>query len=95
MLALPQVYTFGEAGLKNFDLRYWFGVLAPAHTPKAIITNLAAEIGKVLAVQDVKENLAAQGLDTFYASPEQFAAILKADTVKFARVIKVANIKID
>jgi len=93
--ALPQVPTFAEGGLRNFELRYWFGILAPARTPNAIIAKLSGEITKILAMADIKENLFAQGMDTFASTPEQFAALMKADTAKFAKVVSTAGIKLN
>ena len=91
--ALPQVPTFTESGLPGFDARFWFGVLAPAATPKEIIDKLSAEIARILALPEIKENLLSQGMEPFISSPEQFAALMKADLAKFAGIIKAANIK--
>ncbi len=91
--ALSQVPTFTEAGLPGFDVRFWFGVLAPAATPKDTIDKLSAEIARILALPDIKENLRSQGMEPFISSPEQFAALMKADLAKYAKVIKAANIK--
>ncbi len=92
---LPQVPTFAEAGLPGFDVNTWQGILAPAGTPKEVIAKLSTEIAKILATPDVMEKLASQGAEPFFSTPEQFAALMKADMVKYARVIKTANIKPD
>ena len=92
---LPQVPTFSEAGLPGFDLKNWAGVAAPAATPKAIIDKLSAEIARILNLPEVKEKLVGQGMDPFISSPEQAAALMKADLAKFIKVIKAANIKMD
>lgn len=93
--ALPQVPTFSQAGLAGFDVRTYSGVVAPAGTPQAIVTKLATEIARILAAHDVRDSLASQGMDTFINGPEQYAALMKADMAKFAKVIKTANIKLD
>lgn len=93
--SLPQVPTFTEAGLPGFDVRYWYGIIAPAATPKAIIEKLSAEIGKILTTPDFREKLISQGVDPFTSTPDQFAALMKADTAKYAKVIKTANIKVN
>ena len=62
--ALPRVPTFTEAGLNGFDMRGWYGVLAPAGTPKPVIAKLTGEIAKILTLPDVREKLAGQGLPT-------------------------------
>ena len=93
--ALPQVPTFIEAGLPGFEMRLWFGVLAPAGTPKEIIDKLATELARILAMPDIKERLAGLGMEPFISTPDQFAALIKADIAKFARIIKTANIKLE
>ena len=90
---LPQIPTFAEAGMPGFKLSNWYGLLAPAGTPKVIIDKLAIEIGKVLAMPDVKEKLSSQGLGPFISSPEQFGLLMKADMEKYAKIIKAANIE--
>lgn len=93
--ALPQVPTFTEAGLPGFDVGLWYAVLAPAGTPKEIIAKLSTEIARILAMPDTKEKLARQGMSPFISTSEQFAALMKADMVKWGKVIKTANIRID
>ncbi len=92
---LPQVPTFNEAGLPGIDVRTWFGILAPAATPGAIIGKLSGEFARMLALPDLKETLAAQGLDPLISTPEQFAVVMRADGARFARVIKAGNIKVE
>ena len=92
---LPQVPTFTEGGLPGFEVKNWQAVLAPAATPRAIIDKLSAEIGKILTLSDIKEKLALQGMDAFISNPEQFAALLKAETARVAKVIMTANIKLE
>ena len=92
---LPQVPTFAEAGLAGFEMKTWYGILAPALTPKEIINKLSTEIAKMLNMPDLKEQLASQGVDPFISTPDQFAALMRADMVKFAKVVKAANIRIE
>ncbi len=92
--ALPQVPTFGEGGLSNFDAQFWFGVLAPAGTPKDVTAKLSAELGKVMAMADIKQTLVVQGLNPYVMSPEEFGALLQSDRARYERVIKSANIKL-
>ena len=93
--AVPEIPTFSEAGVKNFDVRLWYGVLAPAGTPKDIVDKLSAQIASVLATPDFKATLVKQGLDPFVSSPEQFAALMRSDFARYAQVIKTANIKVE
>jgi tripartite-type tricarboxylate transporter receptor subunit TctC len=89
----PKVPTFAQAGLKGFDIILTFGLLAPGGTPKPVIDRLNAEVAKILAMPDFNEKIAAQGLETFVSTPEQYAAHLKSESEKFARVVKAAGIR--
>ena len=93
--ALPNVPTAGEAGLKGFELNIWYGLLAPAATPRAVIDKLAADIARVLAMPAIKEQLVSQGMTPFVSTPEQFAALIKADLAKYTKIIRTANIKLE
>lgn len=95
LAALPQLPTFTEAGLPNFDVSYWQGVVMPAGTPKLIIGKMSTEIAKILAMPDVREKLVSQGANPFISNPEQFAAMIRAETVNYAKAVKTANIKLD
>lgn len=92
---LPEVPTFTEAGLPGFDVTFWYSVLAPAGTPKEIVDKLSTQIARILALPDYKEKLASQGVESFISTPEQFAALLRADMAKYAKVIKAADIKFE
>ena len=101
--ALPDLPTIAESGLPGFEATSWFGVLAPAGTPPAIINRLNAEINKWLQSPDGKEKLLAQGAlieprgesVTAGGSPEQFAAFIRSETDKWAKVIKASGAKVD
>ena len=93
--AIPNVPTFTQGGVPNLDVRLWFGVLAPAGTPKDIVDKIAAQIAVILGTADFKEALQKQGLEPLVGGPEQFAALLKTDYTRYAQVIKTANIKVD
>ena len=92
---LPQVPTFTEAGLPGYNVTSWYGVVVPAGTPKEIIDKLAAETAKMLALPDFKEKLESQGFEAFPSTPDELAALMKADFAKYAKIIKTANIKIE
>ena len=93
--ALPNVPTFTESGLANFEIRGWHGMLAPAATPRAVIAKLNAEVNRILAMPDTVEALANLGMLPLVMSPEEFAARMKADTARYAQVIKTAGITAD
>ncbi|MBU1357989.1 MAG: tripartite tricarboxylate transporter substrate binding protein [Gammaproteobacteria bacterium] len=89
------VPSFTQAGLPDFDLNSWNGVFAPAGTPKDIVDKLSAEIGKILAMQDVKDVLAKQGQQPAYLDAARFGTLLASDREKYTRIIRSADIKLD
>ena len=93
--ALPDVPTMAEAGLPGYEASSWFGVLAPAGTPPAIVTKLNAEIAKWLATPEAKEKLSKQGANAAGGTPEDFAKHIAAETAKWAKVVKDSGAKID
>jgi tripartite-type tricarboxylate transporter receptor subunit TctC len=91
----PDVPTVAESGYPGFEVTIWYGLVAPAGTSPAIIRRLQSEIVKALAQPDLRAKLAEQGLEAIGNSPEQFAAVIKAETPVWAKVIKEAGIKPD
>lgn len=92
MRTLPDVPTFAEAGLAGVSLRNWQGVGGPAGIPKGIIDKISAEVARLVALPETREKLEAQGFDPYYNNAAQTAVLLKADIVKYAKIIKDANI---
>jgi len=92
---LPELPTISEAGLRGFDVATWFGVLAPAGTPPEIVSKLNAEIVRILNTPAMKERLAALGAEPVGNKPEEFAAFIKAEIPKYARVIKASGARAD
>ena len=90
---LPNVPTAKEAGFDNFVVDIWYGILAPAGTPQAIVSRLNTEINKALASPDLKDRLVAAGIQPTGGTPEQFASFIRSETVRYAKVIKDAGIK--
>ena len=95
MATLPQVPTFAEAGIANFDSALWFGLHAPAGTPAAVIERLASELQKVLADPEVRRQLGDQTVDVVASTPAQFAGTIASESAKWSKVIGTAGIKID
>jgi tripartite-type tricarboxylate transporter receptor subunit TctC len=92
---MPEVATVNESGLKGFDLSTWWGLVAPARVRKEVIARLHAETVKALEQADVRERIAANGADPVGNSPEEFAAFIRSERAKYARIIKDANIKLE
>ena len=87
--------TMSEAGLPGFAAGTWYGVLAPAGTPRAIVTRLNGEVNRALAGADIKGLLAKQGAEPPAMTPEQFGSFLTTERQKWTRLVKAANIKIE
>ena len=92
---VPELPTMIEAGVPGYESSTAFGVLAPAKTPRAIVSRLSAEIAKSLQGGDVKENLAARGFEPVGSTPEEYTAQLREELKRVARVVKLANIRLD
>jgi tripartite-type tricarboxylate transporter receptor subunit TctC len=93
--ALPDIPTIAESGLPGFEATSWFGVLAPAGTPAAIVNRLNAEVDKWLQSDSGKAQLLEQGALPAGGTPEEFAAYIRAETEKWAKVVKVSGAKVD
>ena len=93
--ALPEVPTFGEAGLQGFNPSGWFGIVAPAASPKFAIKKLSTEVAAMLALPDSRDYLIKQGSEAFVSTPEQVNALIRSDVARYAKIIKDANIKVE
>jgi tripartite-type tricarboxylate transporter receptor subunit TctC len=91
--ALPDVPTVAEAGLPGYDSTQWYGVLAPAGTQREIVARLHGAIARALRDEEVGRRLAADGAEPVGSSPEEFAAFIKSETEKWAKVARAAGIK--
>ena len=89
---VPNVPTSREAGV-DLIMPIWYGILAPAGTPRPIIDRLNGELHKALSSADAKQKLAAAGVEPMVNTPEQFAAFLKSEIARYAKIVKTANIK--
>ena len=91
--ATPDIPTIAESGFPGFEASSWFGVLAPAGTPRPVVMRLNADIRKTLQDPAVEKRLANVGFEITYGTPEQFTAYIKSEIVKWAKVVKAAGIK--
>jgi tripartite-type tricarboxylate transporter receptor subunit TctC len=92
---LPDVPTVAEAGLPNFEVTTWYGILAPAGTPKAIVVRLNAELAKIMHSPELKDRLDALATDPVTSTPEEFAGLIKREIVKWREVVREAGLKAD
>ena len=90
---LPDVPTAREQGFPTFDISVWYGVLAPAGTPRDIINRLNAEFIKAVTAPDMKPRLAQAGVEPLTSTPEEFGNFIRSEAARFDKVIKEAGIK--
>jgi tripartite-type tricarboxylate transporter receptor subunit TctC len=93
LAAIPEVPTAAEAGLPNYEVTTWYGVLAPAGTPKPIIARLNAEIVRVMHAPDLQERFAATGTEPRTSTPEEFADFIRQEMAKWGKVVRAAGLK--
>ena len=92
---LPDVPTIAEAGLPGYSSDIYFGVFAPAATPREIVTRLSQELGRIVQTHEVRERLSSQGAEPVGSTPQQFAQVIRGETEKWARVIRDGGIKLE
>ena len=90
---LPELPTVAESGLAGYDVSVWYGLLAPAGTPKAIVARLNADVTRALQTPDLRERFTKMGSTATPSTPDEFEAFIKRDYDRWARVIKNAGIK--
>ncbi len=91
--SLPELPTVAESGLKGYETITWFGFVAPARTPPAVVARLNAEIVKVLALPDVRNLFASQGIETLGGTPDHFASYIRDEIAKWAKAIRLSGAK--
>jgi tripartite-type tricarboxylate transporter receptor subunit TctC len=92
--AAPEIPTVAEAGVPGYDSGAWFGLVAPAGTPKPVVDKLAHETQRILKLPDVRERIGALGAEVVGDAPEEFNAFMKSELAKWAKVIKDANVEL-
>ena len=92
---VPELPTVDESGLKGFETVAWFGLLAPAGTPAAVITKTRDEVARILQTEELRARIESLGGEPVGNTPEQFAAIVRADVAKWRRLVDQAGIKAD
>jgi tripartite-type tricarboxylate transporter receptor subunit TctC len=92
---LPDVPTVAEAALPGFDFDQWYGLLAPAKTPKPILEQLSKEVARILDLPDVRERFQSQGAVAKPSTPQQFDAFIRTEIDKLGKIIKAAGARAD
>lgn len=93
--SLPDLPTLEEAGIPGYELASWYGILAPAGTPKEIVTKLHGVIEKIIAMPDVEKKIIEGGSDPMVLNPDAFMQRIRDDVAKFSKLVKSSNIKVD
>ena len=94
-MSLPDIPTIEKAGVPGYELASWYGVLAPAGTPKEIVTKLNEMIVKIVAMPDVQQKMIEGGSDPMSSTVAEFDARIRADVEKFTKLVKDNNIRIE
>jgi len=92
---LPDVPTADEAGLPKFEVTTWYGILAPAGTPKPVVARLNGELGRIMHSPELKDRLEALATDPVTSTPEEFADLIKREIAKWGEVVREAGLKAD
>ena len=93
--AMPEVPTITDSGLPGFEVSTWYGLLAPAGTPRPIVDRLNTEIVRILQTPDVRERLSAEAFESPADTPDQFAAVIKSEVVKWAKVVRETGARVE
>ncbi len=93
--ALPDVPTAAEAGLPNYEVTTWYGVLAPAGTPRPIIDRLNAELVRIMHAPDLQERFAATGTEPRTSTPEELGDYIRQEMAKWGKVVREAGLRAD
>lgn len=94
-LALPQLPTFAESGLPDYEVTSWNGILVPAGTPRDAVARLNAELNRVITAPDMRQRMIDSGNEPVGGEPERFSRLIQTETAKWMKVVKAANMKVD
>lgn len=94
-VAFPDIPTISEAALTGYEAVTWWGILAPARTPRDIVAKIHGDVVHVLQTADTRSRLATEGVNPAGSSPEQFSLMIRDEIVKMAKIVKAANVKLD
>ncbi|MBI3068620.1 MAG: tripartite tricarboxylate transporter substrate binding protein [Betaproteobacteria bacterium] len=92
---VPELPSIAEAGVPGYETTAWYGVIAPAKTPKAIVTRLASELTKVLGLEEVKGRFSSQSIEVVTSTPERFGEFIRTELAKWRNVVKTSGMRVD
>jgi tripartite-type tricarboxylate transporter receptor subunit TctC len=92
---VPELPTIAESAVRGFEAGTWYGLLAPADTPRDVVSRLNRAVVQIVQLPDVREKLAAQGAEPLTGSPEQAGEFVRREISRWAKVVKAANIRLD
>jgi tripartite-type tricarboxylate transporter receptor subunit TctC len=92
--AMPELPSIAEAGVSGYDSGAWFGLLAPAGTPKDVVAKLSAETARIIRLPDIHKRVSELGAEPVGGKPEEFAALIQSEIAKWAKVIKDAKVEL-
>ena len=92
---MPELPTIAESGVREYDFSTWYGLLAPAGTPRVIVTRLSEEAAKILDEPETRARFAGDGIEPLKSSPEEFVAFLARDIERWAKVVKATGLHAD
>ena len=92
---LPQTPTVSESGVPGFELTNWFGMVVPVATPRDLVTRIHGDVTKVLAQPDIRDRIRDMGADVVGNSTTEFAAFMRAESAKWGKIVKQANIRME
>jgi tripartite-type tricarboxylate transporter receptor subunit TctC len=95
LASMPELPTIAESGFPGYEASSWYGILAPAGTPRDIVMRLNAELGRALEQAEVRNSLLAEGAEPAGGSPERFAAHIRAEKERLGKLIRDANIRLE
>jgi tripartite-type tricarboxylate transporter receptor subunit TctC len=90
--SLPSVPTFAEAGMPEFEYDAWFGIMAPANTPAAVLDKISRDVDAILQLPDVRKRLESQGVITVVSTPQKFDMLIRSDTERFGKMLREAGV---
>ena len=93
--AAPDIPTISEQGVTGFEVGSWYGLLAPANTPREIVSRLNAELVKALATPEIRDSIKSVGTEPIGNTPDEFAAQIRNDLAKWSKVARAANMRVE